>query len=301
MTTKAVLTRNQEDDLTRIRGIGPATQKWFGEKLSVRQFAHLAAIPAAEIEAQMRSDGRIASHNEIESWQAQARELALENETAINAKMPAPALTNWRSLATVVVEYQVAQETTPTAYRTRVHYMEVDQDESWPGIEFEQVPQWLKAHLPVAISDQPLAIAPSPGDQTQIMFKQVGEAKIVPQSVHLSQHPAYHTVWVLGEEKRPFLAHVSHAKPIQLQLDLNVPELGAPPPLSAKCYLHNLSTLWADVRLMTPVEVCNGTVHPALRLDNLMLEPGMYEVSVMVQAGKSLAAQYVALPKLHVM
>ena len=66
------LSDNSLDDLTMIKGIGPARQRWLKESLDVRTFGDLAALSADEIESRLKADRQIASRETIEAWIAQA-------------------------------------------------------------------------------------------------------------------------------------------------------------------------------------------------------------------------------------
>ncbi|MCK4471724.1 MAG: hypothetical protein KAW49_08045, partial [Anaerolineae bacterium] len=66
----------EDEDLTVIKGIGPARQQWLRESFNVRTYGDLAVLSADEIESRLKAEGRIASRSEIEQWIARAQELA---------------------------------------------------------------------------------------------------------------------------------------------------------------------------------------------------------------------------------
>jgi hypothetical protein len=68
------------DDLTQIKGIGPARQKWFHEVLGVYMFREFAALSVGRVEKALKASNKIVSHSEVEYWIAEARGLAAQKE-----------------------------------------------------------------------------------------------------------------------------------------------------------------------------------------------------------------------------
>jgi predicted flap endonuclease-1-like 5' DNA nuclease len=128
--------RQGADDLTVIDGIGPARSDWLRDALGVRTYRDLAARSPDEIVAALRAAGRVAVPRDVAGWIARARELSA-----------APEATEWTPLASFVVEFQGLGGHGPL--RTLGHHVEADENESWPGVETEQVARWMRARAPV--------------------------------------------------------------------------------------------------------------------------------------------------------
>jgi hypothetical protein len=156
------------DELTRIRGIGPARQRWFREALGVRTFRDLANLSADAIEARLRADNQIASRSTIESWLLQAGELAAESPAVEEPEEENPPVVveDWKSLASFVIEFQMKENGEP---RTIGHLLETDTTAIWPGFNGGHVCRWMleAAHellpaSPPAPPPAPLAAEPPP-------------------------------------------------------------------------------------------------------------------------------------------
>lgn len=171
------------DDLTTIKGIGPARQKWFYETLGVRTFRDLAERSVGEIESRLKAEKQIASRESIEAWIAEAQDRVAVSEQK-KAEKPvnddieedrSPSKTTvseagddngsersatrsdgWKPFASFVIEFQERSgEDQATEYRTSVHHMEADSSKEWPGIERDQYCQWMLDQLGDRISKKP--------------------------------------------------------------------------------------------------------------------------------------------------
>jgi len=155
-------------DLTLIKGIGPARQQWLREAFNVRAFQDLAALTLDEIQAKLRASGQIASRQHIDQWIAQAKQLMITRAEpsvwlAVEAKNnaaihPPPGNATWKPFASFVVEFQ----TRPLAgqgaqLRTKVHHIEEDTCAHWPGIENQQLVQWMLAQVMESMTHLPPA------------------------------------------------------------------------------------------------------------------------------------------------
>lgn len=155
-------TGDRLDELTQIKGIGPARQRWFREALNVRTYHDLASLSADVIEARLKVDGQIASRSIIESWLRQAGDLA--------ALLPTPAVpeaeVEWKSLATFVIYFQEGKGGEP---HTTANHVQSDTTVTWPGFNGGHVCRWMletarevlpETH-PEAAEAQPVAEPPS--------------------------------------------------------------------------------------------------------------------------------------------
>lgn len=282
---------DQRDDLTKIKGIGAVRQKWFASAFGVVTYAKLAALSVDEIEDRLKLEGKIPSRNEIKAWLDQAKSLAaLQSE--------------WKPLASYVVEFQTRTLSDQTVERrTSVHYMEADTSMTWPGIEHEALCHWMnqQANLPESIA----AEATEPAvEETAVPMPD----KLKATQARLVQQSDFVASIELGETERPFFGHVTHQQPISLEVDFEMP--GWDMPVKAfphaeyrtHCHLHNLSTgeqsRLMDMQVKQPTEK-----RPFYRtkLSDVSLEPGMYELGILVRGRNPLSTNYVKLPKLNVL
>lgn len=142
------------DDLTIIKGIGPARQQWLRQSFGVRTYADLAQLQPDQIENKLKADGQIARRKAIEEWVGQARALAANEGTTAVFPLNRPLLAvsasdeNWHPFASFVVEIQAREEEgRAAATRTAVQHIERDTNAIWPGIEREKLCQWIVAQV----------------------------------------------------------------------------------------------------------------------------------------------------------
>ncbi len=278
-----------QDDLTKIKGIGPARQKWFAESFDVHSFADLAALSVPEVEDRLKADGRSVSHNEIKEWLVQASDLANEQ--------------NWKTLATFVVNYQVCQlPDGDLEFQTTAHYIEKDKNEEWPEIQGEQVCAWMERQFE---RPEPLS---SGKPQPDLPQKPASKAyQVVAAQVHLRQTPDYDIIVPLAEEDRIFLGHISHEYPFDLQLNFQIQDRTgnevwlAPQDFQAQCHIHNLGTGDTSVLELKPDDVENDVrAVQNVALPELMLAPGIYNLEILFKFGKPGYTNYMKLPRLDV-
>jgi hypothetical protein len=120
MTTEA-----DYDDFTVISGIKEPRQDWLRKKCKVRTYADLAALSAKSIVAQLKADGKPYSRNLVETWIAEAKELAARTELVLqqnedtpnvqagqeaNSPDPPADKKKWKWLGVFVVEFRILQQ-----------------------------------------------------------------------------------------------------------------------------------------------------------------------------------------------
>lgn len=169
------------DDLTTIKGIGPARQQWLRETFGIVSYADLAGLSADAIYERLK-EGQIASPTVIDSWIRQAQALA-----AAPAPRPQPVneQPEWKPVASFVVEFQQHEET--GTLRTSVHHVEADRTHHWPGVQQAALCQWMTAqlgdHATAAEVEKP-APAPEPSEgyssKLQQMLAKVNTATSMP-------------------------------------------------------------------------------------------------------------------------
>lgn len=237
----------EKDDLTEIKGIGVARERWLRESLNVHTFQDLAALSVDEIELELKAEGRAVPRNEINEWIAEAQELAatatpstqqsiepevVEAETTVNSAFVEG---EWKPFASFVVEFQTLQAAGQTVeQRTKVHYMEGDKSETWPYVERERLCQWMldqvEEGLPQEIkeerateqppaveiqptADQPVARVEEPAtveevEQVEPQVAAAEPATLTVSQLQVFQPPQTGRPTATGETGRPFLGYV---------------------------------------------------------------------------------------------
>ena len=250
------------DDLTVIKGIGPARQRWLRESLNIVTFADLAALSVDEIESRLKADKQIASQNKIKAWIAQAREyaaaaaeraaqptfagtdaqakkqantLAEANEsspqTADSAKNDDGKEANtttrkdgWKPFASFVVEFQQRTvEGQAIEYRTTAHHMEADTGANWPGIEREQHCLWMIEQ----VGDR---IGPEPEEEERLAQERAAEpvpaarspVKVEITQIQVFQPPQAENPVGSGQDDQPFEGLIKGNEPFALEIHFNL-------------------------------------------------------------------------------
>jgi hypothetical protein len=209
------------DDLTVIRGIGPARQQWLQDSLGVRTYEDLAALSADDIESRLRADGQIPSRSTIEAWLVQARTLAAE---AASAQVNSPVQEDgWKPVASFVVEFQVREpEGKVRECRTAVHHMEKDRGTHWPGIEHRRLCQWmvdqirdeveLEPEEGELVPAEPAPAPPTPKIPTRIQIRQL----------RVFQPPHEGMPGRVLDPGQPFEGLVQEGEPFVFEVDLEL-------------------------------------------------------------------------------
>jgi hypothetical protein len=136
------------DDLTVIKGIGPVWQKRLQESLGIYTFQDMAALSSDEIVSGLKP---APTKSDCEAWIRQAKELAataesseFENVESGNQTNPLAELSNWKPVASFVVEFLNRTMEIDTEQRqTKVQHIETDTNASWPGIENVALCRWM--------------------------------------------------------------------------------------------------------------------------------------------------------------
>lgn len=240
------------DDLTAIKGIGPARQQWFRDSLNVRTFGDLAALTATEIETQLKADGKIAAANEIEHWITEARKLSKAAESAsermaertegevVDEEATATGEGKWEWLKAFVVEFCIFRvEEQVRKQELRVYPMKVSEKGDWldngeskrSPMTFERGDQlypWMVEQL----GEQPWQVAEEekmaqldvPPAETSPVEAPEAEALSVaaPRRVEVKRISAYQplqaeTPTVIGEANQPFAGFITGDEPFTLE------------------------------------------------------------------------------------
>jgi len=330
--------KTQPEDLTRIRGIGVAVQSQLREVFGVQTFAELSRLEVADVEAALKADKSIPaparSPNKIEQWLAAAQELAAAPPGGEERPSP-PAITqqdaaiptrgtDWEPIASFVVEFQSrAGEGGNEELRTAVHHMETDRGTHWPGVEQAKLCAWMteKARLDDLAGGE-TAVIPSLVPATVVELAPVTpadlpggtlaaaafswEKDVQARWVAVSQNAEIPAIVDLAGKERAFLAHVHHTRPLDLQFNFALlsGEAADTPPLTyrAFCQLNNLAQErrheFVEMELTRPTTE-QGQITASL--STISLEPGIYEVGVLMRGERPLGSHYFRFPKLNVL
>jgi hypothetical protein len=194
------------DELSDIAGIGPARAQWLTATLGVRGFRDLAALSPDEIERKLKAEGRAAvSRKTIESWVAEARARAAEEKgepappAAQKGGVREDEAPEWKPAASFVVEFQSqAGEGGMEPWRTAVHYLEKDENETWAGVDCDGLCRWMtqqvrRASGPEAPGDGELPSEPTAGEDSAAA-ERAGSPGVAPDRPRLADGLRAHVV-----------------------------------------------------------------------------------------------------------
>lgn len=294
--------QKMQDDLTAVKGIGPARRKWLGELFAVYSFEALGRLTVEEIEEAARGAGKILPNGEVAGWISQAKRLVAEKgsradlENVVETAVPTTAPL-WKPIASFVVEFQEQAEDGQPQRRTKVHYMEADMETTWPGIEREQLGLWIEQHVQVNDPVAELAVETTPEPEKVDVLK--------PTQVRIRQRPDYVSSLDMSRQERPFLGHVHHEEPITLEVDfeLDAPATGqsgqSKAAYNAQCEVHNLTGGQKTYFLDMEGDLSTNCLTYKTKLSDV--EPGMYRLAVLLRGKRPLGTSYFELPKLNVL
>ncbi|HHS84141.1 MAG TPA: hypothetical protein ENK38_04330 [Gammaproteobacteria bacterium] len=312
------------DDLTRIKGIGPSRQKWFGEVLGVNSFEQLANLSPDIIESGLKEEGRIISRNTIEEWIAEAAKLADEDRSSSERKkeISKPAIQNngWHPFASFVVEFQEHRNGNERELRTTVHHMETAEEQTlvhemeedtegkvWPGLENKQLCEWMAERLDIKLRES--------SEAKQSVRKKTA-ATATPLHIEINQirilQPLDSETPIDLGRGGAFRLHpvIKGREPFAVEAIFSVegPANGSVPSVKyeARFYMENLDT--GEERQLD--DVCRGVLPRGetsckveVELENPSIPPGFYHITTVVtisgKPGRSMG--YLRSPQLHVL
>lgn len=330
------------EDLTAIKGIGPARQQWLREALDVHTIPQLAALSADEIESRLKAAGQLASRKEIEGWLDQAQEMAVAAEPAspqdiatiaeepggsvndlANVDEPLPRdlepensetgkkertlgeEDGWKPFASFVVEFQVRQQAGQAQERqTKVHYMEADKSETWPGLEAEQLCQWMLAQVtgkrkPEPKRDElPAEIKPALTPPVTVAVSRIG----------VFQPPQAQTPVGFAQAQQLFPGAIKGDEPFGLEVSFGLAGPTAAdlikkhPSYLAKFYVRSIST-GAKLHLGDTQSdtLSEGKLNYTAVLPTATLTPGVYRLEALITFRDApIGPGYLEVPMLQV-
>lgn len=295
----------EHDDLTVIKGIGPARQQWLQDSLNVRTFHDLSTLTVAEIETRLKAEGQIASPTEIEQWLIQAGELA---EAA--GQTPA-AEGEWEWLKAFVVEFCIRRTEEQIQQRElRVYPLKVSRKGDWLDngetrrrpITFERGTRlypWMVEQLNEPAWQEPEAEPPPqfetpPVEASRAQVPAPGMPPLVAPTIEVKQLAVFQPLQaevpaIVGRPGRPFTGFITGGEPFAVEATFAL--AGTPAAKNgsgrtacwANFYVRNMATGSStslgdtEVNELSPEE----TVHK-LRLPEITLPPGRYHLGVQV-------------------
>ncbi|MEM7119288.1 MAG: hypothetical protein AAF614_43135 [Chloroflexota bacterium] len=196
------------DDLTVIKGIGPARQQWLQHSFGVQTFTDLASLSPDEIELRLKEDGQIARRGAIEEWVGQAKELAATQAKPVLTVPPTAVLgeSDWRPFASFVVEIQAQEKEGHKLVRTAVQHIETDANQTWPGIEREKLCHWIMSQVD-SEAERFVATQPAPPSEQPTVAITIQQVDIWQQTTALQK---------LARAERPFAAILHSHEPFSV-------------------------------------------------------------------------------------
>jgi hypothetical protein len=296
----------ESDDFTVIEGIGEVRQRWLRESLRVHTYRDLAALSADEVESRLKAEGQAASRSAIETWIARARELAavasrlstgrksesrrVEEGTESIADQP-----DWLPFASFVVEFQSRKleggeaGKSSVAYRTAVHHVEADDDETWLGITSQLLSKWMleRADYEAQQMSRDVAIQP---EEPPTAAPREPRANVEITAIRLFQRPETETargVSVFGEAfsgsvkgDEPFVSEVS----FELKGTTASEAAAKGQKYRVQLYAENLATAaWTHLGDTMPISVAADQPSYAAVLPECTLPAGVYRLSVLAR------------------
>src|SRR5689334_268149 len=158
MTTKSrdkgsvKTTDAKSNNLSLIKGIGPARRQWLRETFGIETVTDLAVSSAEEIYTRLKEE-QIVSLSKVESWIVQAKEII---DSGMHSSTLKVHENGWKPFASFVVEFQ--ESVTSGEQQTKAHHVEADKTMKWVGIEYTALCDWfieqLKDKVGLAVSVQ---------------------------------------------------------------------------------------------------------------------------------------------------
>jgi hypothetical protein len=223
---------NSYDDLTVIKGIGKAREKWLRDTFKIHTYRDLTDLSVSKIESQLKAEGKIVSRNAIEGWIKEANEFIPEvaaSERIDDRPTPGDMARNlnssghqngWKPFATFLVYFQKREnKEQEIAFQTLVHYMEEDRETSWSGIEINGISAWLLRQISDHV-DYSNDVAPTkieePEESAQ---KALSNAEIKIDQVRIFQPAGADTPAHQFETEQLLKGELESNRPFRLEVD----------------------------------------------------------------------------------
>lgn len=297
--------RNEEyDDLTRIKFIGPVWQQWFRDRMEVHTYRDLATLSVDKIEQQAEVDNMHETRSRIESWIAEAKELAEEVEEALAAvETPAEPMAgepanspksegDWKEYASFMVYFEAREVEGQEEKRIKVSHLEEDKSKEFPGITpdhflwmLEQADESPTLKIP---ESEKREAEPEP-EEPRPMVEPEGKAEVNITEIRVFQPPKAKKPLASSMAGRPFQEELSTDKPFEMEVLFSL--VGEDAPSVAKKEVTYRARLVAkevetkvDVHLgdTEPEDFVEGTLDYSIRSPEVTLEPGEYSLWALI-------------------
>jgi len=287
---------NNSSDLTTIRGIGVSRKRWLNS-LGIYTIAELSQASVHELESQLKKDGRLPSHNELEEWIAQARSAtATHQQPEPPSHEPdvlpepeltaAPALTaastpDWNSVAAFKVEYQTRQTANKLEQRTVIYHFETGTTESWTDFESQSVQPWMLDQIKTTVSQPEIASSVIP---------EITQLKLI--------QPCQSGQAMSASKTQPlFFGEVQADESFALEVSIKFTELTDTHTheqiaWKVKCVVYDVSTASTTTlgEVIVNVPLANNSSYNALLPELMLPHAGIYRLKVFVSLQNQLAA-----------
>lgn len=312
--------KSEYDDFMQIRGIGKAGQRLLHDELHIHTFEALSALSVDELDARSKAAGFSFARNMLEQWIAQARDLAAARAaaklptgeatpatvvppatTAASREAPAPshpaaepaaldvnaepapagAAEEWKPFASFVIEFQTRKlADQPEEQRTKVHYVEADKEQIWPGLNGEAPCLWMRDQVLGSREQVVEAPVPLPAGMGPVV-------EIV--EINAFQPPELETPIGSGRAGQVFTGLLTAEEPFALEvlfhLTRTIDSGSAQPSLGYRSQFYTRSIITGEkVHLgdttLTPL-VAGQSVYTS-RLPAATLPPGNYRLQALV-------------------
>jgi hypothetical protein len=307
----------EPSSLTNIRGIG-AVKKRSLKSIGICTVEDLARASSDEIESELKSQGYIVSHREIERWISEAQKLALElslQQTEVLAEVLSTGETKgfssigeqqfvkeeqqsveneqltqslveisdgeWVPSTSFTVEFQTRQKDSEREYRSIVRQAKTEAVEIFTGHEIENLQQWMLERM-------------NPENQLESYSQNsaMPSASVEITQLRLLQLQFAQTSQPLAANKiqQLFPAPIKSGEPFVLEIDLHLDGLTTfeltrrQMTYHAECYARYLPT-GATINLgevEANIPWSQQSSYTALLPEISLQEPGAYRLKVMV-------------------
>lgn len=317
------------DDLTAIKGIGPARQRWFREVLNVHSYHDLAMLSIEEVESRLKSDHQIVSRRDINSWIVAAKERVADNprshlggetpkaEPPAKPKFPVPKA-KWNSIAAFIVQLQTRKAAGERVeQRISVEYIPVAEDGTWldddpkiEPVEFdgerlgERLYEWMQTQVLPELRYKSQYSVPT----SAISPQEAQPLKLNVTRIRLFQPPHSLVPLGIGERDRIFNGLIKGNEPFNIEVSFELSGVNVSDERIkdtdcwVRCYTSNRST-GEHINLgntpLTPMP--KNILEYTTMLSKVSLPPGFYRLQVIVELLGSLRSLgFLELPLLQV-
>lgn len=302
----------ERQSLTRIKGIGPAKQRWLRQALKIDTIRDLACFSVEQIESRLQAQGQTFSHSEIKKWIEQAQQLVASELSAQEMLEPPKLLMNdrkssqlgakstnneengkWRSFASFKVDFQSRKiEGKSEEKRIKVDYLEAGNAQIWNGLKPEEIPQWMLEQMREEILLEAETETENEAQKTIAEFPLALEIT----QIRAFQPPRTEKAMVVDLNNRLFQRTISAGEPFVLEVTLKIdghPETSlvqSEATYQAQFYARNRCTGVTSHLGSTKPEILDARQsYYKTRLPEITLEQGVYRLQGVVQLQGAIA------------